>query len=110
MAKLSKSTIAARNIIATAESMGWAVSLTGPTQTTVTITTVIPTDDRDAFVKADSEYWAILSLAPMTGTGSVWGTNGAGVGGHAAMATGRFVMNKSGVSKRLISALKKELS
>ena len=62
---------------------------------------------REDFVKADSEYYFLLGIAPTTSPGSIWGTDGSGVGALSAMKSGLFVMNKSGVSKRFLSALMK---
>jgi hypothetical protein len=53
------------------------------------------------------EYYSILELLPTTSPGSVWGTDGGGIGAISAMNTGVFTMNKSGGSKRVLSALKK---
>lgn len=61
--------------------------------------------DLDAFRKCDMMYWEILSLLPQTSPGSVWGTDGGGIGGEAAVRTGHFEEHKSGGSKRVLSAL-----
>jgi len=63
--------------------------------------------DKAAFCDCDMSASDILSLVPMKG-GSVWGTDGGSIGGHAALMSGRFVMNKSGESaKRFMTALRK---
>jgi uncharacterized Ntn-hydrolase superfamily protein len=59
----------------------------------------------DDFVTADSEYYGILECLPQTEAGSIWGTDGGGVGGIAAINSGVFRMNKSGVSKRVLKLL-----
>ena len=92
----------ASQIINEATSLGWSVATDG---NILTITKVIATNDNAAFVKADGEWYSILSLLPQTREGSDWGTNGSGVGGHAAMTTGQFTMKRSGGSKRILKAL-----
>lgn len=61
----------------------------------------------DEFVTADMEYYSILSLLPSTSAGSIWGTDGGGVGAISAIDKGLFSMKKSGGSKRVLSALAK---
>jgi hypothetical protein len=85
-----------------AEKLGWSLSVRG---TIVTITKCFMADSNDEFCKADSEYYSILGLLPQTSPGSVWGTDGSGIGALSAIKTGRFVMNKSGVSKRVLKYL-----
>jgi hypothetical protein len=53
------------------------------------------------------EYYSILGLLPTTSAGSIWGTDGGGIGAVSAMNTGLFKMNKSGGSKRVLTALAK---
>lgn len=65
--------------------------------------------DVDQFVKADSEYYNLLSMIPQKYPGSIWGTDGGGVGAFSAIQSGVFKMNKSGVSKRFTKALRKYL-
>ena len=60
-------------------------------------------------MKCDSEYYWILSLAPQSRPGSIWGTDGGGVGALSAMDTRRFKMYKSGVNKRVLNQLGKLL-
>lgn len=61
----------------------------------------------DDFCVADQQYYFILGLLPTTSPGSMWGTDGGGVGALSAMKSGVFKMNKSGGSKRVLNALKK---
>ena len=63
--------------------------------------------DMDEFVDADQEYGFILSSVPQSEAGSVWGTDGGGVGAIAAMRSGIFEMKKSGVSKAFLKELSK---
>jgi hypothetical protein len=53
------------------------------------------------------EYYSILELLPSTSAGSVWGTDGGGIGALSAMSSRVFKMNKSGGSVRVLNALKK---
>lgn len=64
--------------------------------------------DAVLFNTCDARYQDVLALVPLKG-GSVWGTDGASVGGYAALQNGRFVMNKSGSGKRFLAALEKVL-
>jgi hypothetical protein len=61
----------------------------------------------EGFVECDSQYYSILGLLPTTSPGSMWGTDGGGVGAISAMNSGVFRMQKSGGSKRVLSALQK---
>lgn len=61
----------------------------------------------DEFVTADMEYYSILGLLPTTSPGSVWGTDGGGIGAISAVNNGLFTMKKSGGSKRVLNALAK---
>ena len=82
---------------------GWSYSVRG------TILTISKPFDGslEEFARADGEYYSIFAYAPSTRPGSTWGTDGGGMGAMAAMANGLFVMNKSGVDKRLLKALAK---
>lgn len=57
------------------------------------------------FVKCDLIGPHLLSLAPSTTVGSVWGTDGGSVGGFFALQRGMYILNKSGVSKKFLKAL-----
>jgi len=46
----------------------------------------------------------------MTEPGSVWGTDGGGVGAISALKSGTFEMKKSGGSKRVLKAIERELA
>jgi hypothetical protein len=62
---------------------------------------------KQSFCDADMEYYSILSLAPLKG-GSIWGTDGGGIGAISAMNKGLFTMSKSGNGgKRFMAALAK---
>ena len=61
--------------------------------------------DNKAFTDAESLV-SVIYDAPGNG-GSVWGTDGGGIGGMVAMNSGVFRMNKSGVQKRWLAKLAK---
>jgi hypothetical protein len=93
----------AAKILAVAKEYGWDVNVRGSILT-ITKSGIISNED---FVRADMEYYSILSLLPMTSSGSVWGTDGGGIGALSAMRSGVFKMNKSGGSIRVLNALKR---
>ena len=101
--KTTKTMTAAREFVTAALSAGWKIS---SRENIVTITKHFAPNDRDAFVQLDGEYYGILSLVKARG-GSMWGTDGSGVGGYSAMTHGCFTMNVSGVSKPMIDAIYK---
>lgn len=101
--KSSAATIA-QEIQAKCQQLGWTFEVRG---SILTITKRIQAGSQSDFVTADSEYYWILSLLPSTSAGSIWGTDGGGVGALSAMGKGLFVMNKSGGSVRVLNALKK---
>ena len=80
---------------------GWTYAIRGAI---VTISKRIRPGSMDDFRDADMEYGSILDAAPLKG-GSVWGTDGGGIGAISAINQGRFVMNKSGSGARFLSAL-----
>lgn len=92
---------AAANFAAAARNAGWTVS---SRDNVVTITKHFTPGSREDFVQLDGEYYGILSLVKARG-GSMWGTDGSGVGGYSAMLHGCFTMNVSGVSPAFIAAL-----
>ena len=94
----------AAEIVAKSAELGWEVRVRG---SVMTISKQIRPNDKDSFVTADMEYYSILSLLPSTSAGSIWGTDGGGVGAISAMKSGVFVMNKSGGSARVLNALSK---
>lgn len=93
----------ANSLINYANNLGWAVEVRGEI---LTISKRFEPGNMDEFVKADGEYYGILSMLRSTRPGSMWGTSGDGVGGVAAVNSGRFVMNKSGGDKRVLKAIK----
>jgi hypothetical protein len=94
----------AKQIKQTAVDLGWTLEVRN---SILTIKKRI--SGTDEFCRADMEYYSILGLLPSTSPGSIWGTDGGGVGALSAMKSGVFTMNKSGGSKRVLSALSKIL-
>lgn len=93
----------ATQIVDTANELGWQIQVRGSILTIYKDGIV----SRDDFVRADMEYFTILGKLPTTSPGSIWGTDGGGVGAITAMSTRVFTMNKSGGSKRVLNALRK---
>jgi len=91
-------------IKALADKLNWNLNVRG---SILTITKNIIPGSKESFCQADMEYYSILDLLPSTSPGSVWGTDGGGVGAISAMNSGLFKMNKSGGSKRVLNALTK---
>jgi len=99
--KTNKTIEAARKFTEAARDAGWSISTRG---TIVTITKRFTPGSCEKFTELDSEYYDLLSMVTARG-GSIWGTDGSGIGGLVAMQTGVFKMNISGVSKAFIAAL-----
>lgn len=70
----------------------------------LTLTKRIPIGDSLAFAGAESDCSIIYDLPG--GCGSVWGTDGGSIGGMSALNTGCFRLNRSGVQKRVLKAIK----
>jgi len=64
----------------------------------------------EEFGQAESLANSILHSINQTQPGSVWGTDGASIGGMVAIQTGNFRLCRSGLSLRVLSAITKELS
>jgi hypothetical protein len=94
--------VAALTFLNACDRAGYRVTING--ENVVTITKHFAPNDREAFVACDGEYYGLLSILPRRG-GSVWGTDGGGVGGYSAMLHGTFRMNASGVSKAAMRTL-----
>lgn len=103
---MSKNLEIAKKIKETADELGWRVDVRGDV---LKVTKHLDKSDPDAFVKADSEYYSILGYLPTSRPGSIWGTDGGGVGALSAINSGVFKMNMSGGNKRVLNALRKLL-
>jgi len=96
----------AQKILDTANELGFQVTVRGAI---LTITKYITPNNNDAFRDADMSYYSVIGLLNRTSPGSDWGTDGGGIGALEAIKSGRFVMNRSGGSVRILNALKKLL-
>ena len=97
----------ASEFLAFCKANGWVPSVRNEV---VTITRTFTPGNLAQFNNLDMSYWLVLSHVPQTRPGSMWGTDGGGMGAVAALRTGRFAMNVSGVSKRFLTQLAKELA
>lgn len=100
-AKTTKTATIAREFVAACRKAGWAITVR---ENMVTISKHFTPNSRQEFVELDGEYYGLLSMLKARG-GSMWGTDGSGVGGYSAMLHGCFTMNVSGVSERMIAAV-----
>jgi hypothetical protein len=82
------------------EAKGYGLSITAH-DGIVTVQGTFTPGDADAFNRMESNARAILTRFKWVAPGSIWGTDSASVGGHVALTTGRFILSKSGVEKRL---------
>lgn len=64
-------------------------------------------DVNEWFRNCDMSYYSVLGLLKRSEPGSDWGTDGGSIGGYSAIKSGRFTMNRSGGSKRVLAALSK---
>ena len=101
---LSKSAQIATEFVKVCKQLGWNYNIKG--ESVVTITKRF-NSTKQGFCECDSEYYGILSIIPMTQAGSIWGTDGGGIGALTAMNSGVFTMNKSGCSLNVLKALAK---
>lgn len=92
----------ARAIKSKADELGFTLTVRG---SILTVSKRITPGDNDSFTDADMSVYSVLELLPRTSPGSDWGTDGGSIGGMTAMQTGRFVMNRSGGSARILKAL-----
>lgn len=104
---MNKSTQAAMDFIDACNRYGWLASVRG---SIVEIAKQITPESNEEFCQADSEYYDILSHIPRTRAGSIWGTDGGGIGALTALRTGVFRMKMSGGSKRVLKEIQKELA
>lgn len=92
----------ARAIKTKAAELGFSLAVRG---SILTVSKRITPGDNASFADADMSVYSVLELLPRTSPGSDWGTDGGSIGGMTAMQTGRFVMNRSGGSARVLKAL-----
>lgn len=101
---LSKNQIMAQEFVAKCKEYGFNYSVS---ESVIKVSKTIPTDSNDDFCIAESQSGSLLCIIPQTKPGSVWGTDGASVGGWHAIKSGNFQMNKSGCSAHVLNAIKK---
>lgn len=94
---------AAAEFIAEATKLGFTVRARGRI---VEVTKRFTPGDTAAFVAADGNGPHLIAMVPTVTAGSVWGTDGGGVGGHAAIANGIYTLKVSGVAARFATAIK----
>lgn len=70
----------------------------------VTVYKSFAAGDKAAYCDADMVAGDLLALVPASG-GSVWGTDGATIGGAVGLSGGYYCLNVSGVSKRFTKEL-----
>lgn len=104
MSMISTNERQALDVITRAEIYGFSIRVNGAT---ITVHKTFPPGDKDAYTKAESEANDILGMVPMKTPGSVWGTDGASVGGHVGLTNGYMTLNKSGCGKRVLNAIAK---
>lgn len=98
---MSKAKQQAVEFLARLSQSGWI--LHNVTDSVVTIKKRIRPGNLDDFRQADMEYYDILSLLPHKG-GSIWGTDGGGIGAMSAINSGVFTINKSGSGGKRFAA------
>ena len=101
---MSKSMKVANKIADLCKELGWTFEVD---RDLLRIYKEIKPNNLDEFTRADGEYYFILSLLPESRLGSIWGSDGGGVGALSALKNGLFVMNKSGGNKHVLRALEK---
>lgn len=62
----------------------------------------------EEFTQCESEANYLLSLVPLKG-GSIWGTDGASIGGYSGLIRGEFVLAKSGNNGKRLHAKLQQL-
>ena len=106
--RMTKSATIANEFATACASYGWsfAVKRVFGYNHVVRIEKTITPNCSDDFCKADSEYHILLGILPQ-GVGSIWGTDGGGIGAMVAMDSGRMIMNASGIRKSVLKELMK---
>lgn len=92
----------AQAIKSKADELGFSLAVRG---SILTVSKRIIPGDNASFADADMSVYSVLELLPRTSPGSDWGTDGGSIGGMTAIQTGRFAMNRSGGSVRILKAL-----
>lgn len=109
----SKTQVAAEEFLAEVADAGFKVEVKnfgGTGGAVLTLTTTFPAGDHAAYVKADMDAAHLMSAVKVVDYGATWGTTSDGVGGHAGLTDGYYLLNKSGVSKRFVAAVAKAMA
>lgn len=77
---------------------------------TVTLSTNFEPHNAAQYQEIENYALRLLSAISRTKPGSVWGSTSDGVGGHVALESGRFVINKSGCRKLTCAAIARSLN
>ena len=96
----------AKQFVQYCESMGWQIVV--KEGNVVTLHKSFQAENNQEYISADMEGEQLIRLLPQRG-GSIWGTLSNGVGGYAALRSGRYVINASGVRAAVCKAIAKEL-
>jgi hypothetical protein len=73
----------------------------------ITLSKTFPIGNTEEFREIDILAESLMLQLPTTSPGSTWGTQGSTVGAGAALNNGVYVLKKSGVSKRVLNALRR---
>lgn len=107
---MSQVTATAQAILARAAELGFRVEASTPSTTSgavLTVSTTFTPGDVDAYRKAESDAYSLLRMIRAPRPGSTWGTDSGSVGGHAGLTGGYMRLSKSGVDKRVLTAIRK---
>ena len=97
----------AKQFVPYCESMGWQIVV--KEGNVVTLHKSFLPESNQEYIAADMEGEQLIRLLPQSG-GSIWGTLSNGVGGYAALKSGRYVVSASGVRAAVCRAIAHELA
>lgn len=105
MAKPSQSSVVADAFIQQCIAAGFVV--TRASGTVVSCKANFQPGDNQRYCELDSAAMSLMDALPTTTPGSIWGSTSDGVGGAVALNRGVYIINRSGVSARVVSAISK---
>lgn len=97
----------AKQFVDSCESTGWQIVV--KEGNVVTLHKSFQAENNREYILADIEGESLIRSLPQRG-GSIWGTLSDGVGGYAALRSGRYTINASGVRWAVCKAIAKELA
>ena len=101
---MSKIQLQAAAFVSKCREWGWSWEARGQI---ITVCRKFAAGSCEEFTQAEGEAYSLLDMCPLSG-GSVWGTDGGGIGGAVAMQSGFFKLNKSGeTGRRFVAAVAK---